>query len=294
MKTLRVLVALDGSPLSATVLPFVARLGAQAARVVEVVEEPPLFGPAPARGEDDARRELARAAALLAELGVPEATTAVRRGSAAAGVLEEAGEVEPGLIALATHGRGGPTARPSGRVARAVIQGSDFPVLAVRPDAGPPAGSVFERVLVPCDGSPLSWRAVEALELLGAAPKGRLSLLGVWEMVRAGAHAGAARHEAGEAIRDPAERYLAQRCEHLRETLDRAARRARDLGFEAHGDVDIGRPAARIVERARACGATLIAMATHGRTGLARYVLGSVTEEVLAAAPAPVLVCRGG
>lgn len=56
-----------------------------------------------------------------------------------------------------------------------------------------------------------------------------------------------------------------------------------------YGDV-----AEQIVEEARSAGADLIAMATHGRGGLARAWLGSVTEQVLAHSPVPVLVLRAG
>jgi nucleotide-binding universal stress UspA family protein len=56
-----------------------------------------------------------------------------------------------------------------------------------------------------------------------------------------------------------------------------------------YGDV-----AEQIVEEARSADAALIAMATHGRGGLARVWLGSVTEQVLAHSPVPVLVLRAG
>jgi nucleotide-binding universal stress UspA family protein len=51
-------------------------------------------------------------------------------------------------------------------------------------------------------------------------------------------------------------------------------------------------PAEAIIETARARGCSLIAMASHGRRGLGRLVLGSVTSEVLAHSPVPVLVVR--
>lgn len=297
MKTLRVLVPLDGSPLSEAVLPHIGRLDAPRVTLLGVVEEASLFGATPARREEELRQALARAKAALETLGLTDVAADLRRGAPAEVILETAGELEPGLLALATHGRGGLTAKPFGRVAGDVIHGSEFPVLAVRPDAAVDAApgaaptSLFARVLAPSDGSPLAWRAVEELELLGAAGKGRLTLLGVHEYYVEG-HAAAAHHTPGEAVKDPLEGYLAQRCDDLRATLDREAKRARDLGFDVADDVDIGRPAQKILDRARADRSTLIAMATHGRTGISRIVLGSVTEAVLAGAPAPVLICR--
>jgi len=51
-------------------------------------------------------------------------------------------------------------------------------------------------------------------------------------------------------------------------------------------------PAAAIVDAAEANSCDLIVMASHGRRGLRRLVLGSVTSEVLALSPIPVLVVR--
>jgi nucleotide-binding universal stress UspA family protein len=63
-------------------------------------------------------------------------------------------------------------------------------------------------------------------------------------------------------------------------------------GLQTVCDVREGRPAAAILEAAKAHEADLIAMATHGRKGLARLVIGSVTEEVLRKAACPMLVRR--
>ena len=51
-------------------------------------------------------------------------------------------------------------------------------------------------------------------------------------------------------------------------------------------------PAEAILDTAKAHGCSLIAMASHGRRGLGRLVMGSVTAEVLAHSPVPVLVVR--
>ncbi len=63
-------------------------------------------------------------------------------------------------------------------------------------------------------------------------------------------------------------------------------------GIPARGVVKHGSPADLILETARNEGASMIAMSTHGRTGLERFVFGSVTEKVLRASPAPVFLIR--
>jgi len=75
------------------------------------------------------------------------------------------------------------------------------------------------------------------------------------------------------------------------------ARAGRALG---HSDVDVraesclGDPAAAIVAHAISDRADLIAMTTHGRSGLRRLLMGSVTEKVLRQAPLPLITCRSG
>jgi nucleotide-binding universal stress UspA family protein len=64
---------------------------------------------------------------------------------------------------------------------------------------------------------------------------------------------------------------------------------ARRAGLHADGEVREGRPAGEIVRAAQDLRADLIVMATHGRSGFQRWVLGSVTERVLRQAPCPVL-----
>jgi len=65
------------------------------------------------------------------------------------------------------------------------------------------------------------------------------------------------------------------------------------LGLTAETAVIRGRPAHAIVEHAQNGGFDLIVMGTHGRTGMAHVVMGSVAERVLRKAPCPVLTVRG-
>lgn len=75
---------------------------------------------------------------------------------------------------------------------------------------------------------------------------------------------------------------------YLREAAHRLA------GFPVEYAVRFGDPAEEIIEEARESGADLIAMATHGRTGVARLLLGSVAEAVLRRSEVPVLLVRHG
>jgi len=72
------------------------------------------------------------------------------------------------------------------------------------------------------------------------------------------------------------------------------ARIRKTIGMSAKIDIVIGDPAQSILRLARTRRADLIVMGTHGRTGLKRVLLGSVTEAVVRDSPVPVLAVRGG
>lgn len=63
-------------------------------------------------------------------------------------------------------------------------------------------------------------------------------------------------------------------------------------GFRARGFVRRGHPAETILQVAAEERAELVALSTHGRTGMSRWVFGSVTERVLRASETPLLVIR--
>lgn len=73
--------------------------------------------------------------------------------------------------------------------------------------------------------------------------------------------------------------------------LDALVARARAGGVRARGLLLEGQPADRILRAAR--GAALVVIGTHGRTGLARFFLGSVASRVVAGARCPVVTVRG-
>jgi len=78
----------------------------------------------------------------------------------------------------------------------------------------------------------------------------------------------------------------------LREYLSKVAERLRPFASTIHTAVRFGQPAEEILEYADEIGADLIAMCTHGRSGLSRWVYGSVADKVLRGAKCPVLLVR--
>lgn len=172
------------------------------------------------------------------------------------------------LICLASQGRSGVGRWLLGSVAEGVLRQAPCPVLLCRGEMLPgPLG--FERVLVPLDGGPLSAEVLPRLEPF-LVPEPQITLLRASDdLVRL-------------APVDPGtyRRYL----DGLRGELERLDPEKR-YGHVVRDQT----PSAAVLEQADAQRAELIAMATHGRHGLHRFLVGSVTERVARHANCPVL-----
>lgn len=203
--------------------------------------------------------------------------TDVRIGSPVGVILDVVEDRAATMIAMATHGATGLKRLLLGSVAEGVLRKSPVPVLAVRPfwtDEKDPTWTAERRplktLLVPVDGSDLAEMVVPAALEFARLFDSRVVLLRVLEPRRAGA---SEREEAAS-------------------HLEGVARSFTRKGIDTSWAVETGHPAEEIVRSAREHGADLIAMTTHGRSGLRRMVTGSVTEQVLRQAPTPLLVIR--
>lgn len=87
--------------------------------------------------------------------------------------------------------------------------------------------------------------------------------------------------------------YVELRKEQAKSALDRAANAAKEAGVSCETiQVENGQPHQAIIAAAADKGCDLIAMSSHGRSGLSMFLIGSVTNKVLAHAKTPVLVCQ--
>ena len=151
---------------------------------------------------------------------------------------------------------------------------------------------MYDKILVPLDGSEFAERVIPRIEPLAEKLGSALVLLQVTtaiETLIAEITPGIA-GSGGVAV-DPTPIMEAEQAS-AAEYLDALAVRLRAKGFKVEVDHPTGRAARAIIESARVHGADLIAMTTHGRSGLGRMVFGSVAEEVLRHALCPVLVVR--
>jgi nucleotide-binding universal stress UspA family protein len=149
---------------------------------------------------------------------------------------------------------------------------------------------MYQHILVPLDGSTLSEAGLTAAEGLAQALKARLLLVRAVNvpatvMAATGADAGIV---APELLEDAIEGEE----DDARDYLKRLADRLKGSGLDVAWEVVEGEPARAIVDTAHKEGCDLIAIATHGRTGILRAVLGSVADRVVRESHLPVLLVR--
>jgi nucleotide-binding universal stress UspA family protein len=145
--------------------------------------------------------------------------------------------------------------------------------------------TTYRRVLVPLDGSPEAEAVLPALRRLARPLDMEVILLRVVSPLPVTAVEGAGTTAVNAAMRarDEAEQYLAA-----------LTSRWNAEGIRAVSSVRVGEASAEIAAGAREAGADLIAMATHGRSGIGRLLFGSVAQEVLWTAEVPVFLVRLG
>jgi nucleotide-binding universal stress UspA family protein len=282
MKLATILVPLDGSALAEHALPYAVHLAwAAGGRLV-------LIRAAQAAARDDAEAALAATAGRLVAAGLP-VESQVRVGEAGAVILEAARTGGAGLIVMATHGRSGLGRWLYGSVADRVLRHADRPVLLVPaacerrwPPARPPGPP--RRLLVPLDGSGLAEEALgPAGALADALGAGLLLAQAVpFPVVSYGSN----QEDAPDVGGSDAEVGAA------REYLEDVATPLRAAGRDVEVRVEAGMVVPTLARLERERDVEGIAMATHGRSGLARVVLGSVATGVLQLAHVPVLTVR--
>ena len=215
----------------------------------------------------------------------------VRKGNAAETIIESAATAKQTLIAMATHGRSGLDRWMLGSVAEKVLRGASNPTLVVRAkEEKNPAWEMatLKRVIVPLDGSELAEHILPRVEALAKHIDLEVTLLGVYGGPFAAGSNGNGLYNSGQIVaflgelRAEIVTYLGIKTEELK------TRGLEKVSFMAKE----GLVADEIMALARHTPDSLIAMCTHGRSGLQRWMLGSMTETVVRHSGAPVLVVR--
>jgi nucleotide-binding universal stress UspA family protein len=238
---------------------------------------------------------LEAAANRVRDAGVSHVSTKLLRSDHIVEALE-AHRVEVGasLTVMCTHGRGAIERAWLGSVADRLVRASDAPVLLVRAASDEGHGSGmdthvrFDRVLVPLDGSHLSRQALDAAtELAGNSDSTVYILARVIESP----------HSLGSwwlpAAMDRTPEQIEKARALAEAKLDLEVQSFARDGYKVEAVAEFAAPVAKgILDLADSRKADVIVIATHGRSGIGRLMLGSVADKVIRAADRPVLVVR--
>jgi nucleotide-binding universal stress UspA family protein len=304
-----ILVPLDGSTFGEHALPLalaIARRADATLRLAHVHQPVSPIGVAAVAVLDDVevalkKQEQAYLDALvhrLSQAASVRVTTALLDGEVASALEAHAGQVSADLVVLATHGRGAFRRFWLGSVADELVRHLRAPVLLVHPrDEAPDLKQEpsLKHVLLPLDGTPLAEQMIEPALELGQLLGPRFTLLRAIRPVLGPDYwpDGGTLEGMTDTLLERARAHLKQLHDEAQHYLDGVAERLRGRGLRVETRVLVEeQPAAAILREAKAHGADLIALETHGRRGLARLLLGSVADKVVRGSPVPVLVHR--
>lgn len=202
-------------------------------------------------------------------------------------ILDYADEADVDLIALGTHGRRGASRILLGSVAEEVVRRAQQPVLTVRGQTDDTAATlphIIDRILVPVDFSDHAREALRAAKEWAALYGASIDALHVVaERIQPAFYAGGVR-----SIYDM-EPDIEQK---MQDRLETFVGETGGPDTEVRSHVAVGNAAPDIVDFVESEDIDLVTMSTHGRTGLDRFLLGSVAEKIVRHVHCPVVTMK--
>jgi nucleotide-binding universal stress UspA family protein len=311
-----VMVPLDGSPFSEQALPLaldIARTGGATLRLTYVqLPVSSIYSEAPLFLADEIEshvieRERSRwldylegvAARIRKAAPGVMVVTSVQEGNPAESLQKEAIATGADLVVMTTHARGALARLWLGSVADELLRHLPIPLLLVRPSADAPeitAKVLPKLILIPLDGTPLAEQMIRPAVELGKLAHAGFTLLRIVKPVLALSPPPPGGTSMGQMASEMVERLQSVQDELRKEALaylEKVAAPLREQGLHVLTRVAFEeQPALGVLHEAEAEGVGIVALATHGRRGLARLVLGSVADKVVRGAKLPVLLCR--
>lgn len=214
----------------------------------------------------------------------------VEKGSVGEIIIDR-GETDPAtLIVMATHGRSGLNRWLLGSIAEKVLRATANPLLLVRStkESKSEGETALRSIVVPLDGSELAEGVLSPVLEIAKALDLEIMLFRAFE-IPYGLYAAAGGYYAINF-----DKYVAEVKDEVNSYLEKQTEALKRLGVEKISYISAeGFAADQIILFARSTADNLVAMCSHGRSGLKRWVLGSVTETVVRYSGDPVLVIRG-
>jgi nucleotide-binding universal stress UspA family protein len=289
----KILIPLDGSNNAEMVIPFAEELASKTRVEINLVGVsqlmPENIGNLYTNYLNKIKEEMQTHIKTMEPAAEVTVSGDVLKGEPATEILRFAHENGTDLILMASSG--GSVRGPwlVGNVAAKVLRAAHTPLFLVRTPANITYWDqrrLIRRILVPLDGSTTGSSAVPFIEVLAGICEAELVLFHVLQptaMVSA-SHQPAVEHPvliADESRKSDVVDYLEGICMRLNR-----------MGLKTSTAVEVGLPAQRIIDYAKDNEIDLVAMSSHGRTGVERWVFGSVTDKVLHAGDTAVLVVQ--
>jgi nucleotide-binding universal stress UspA family protein len=295
----KILVTLDGSRTAENALPYARALArgfkvpVDLLSVIDLAEIVPNVSVAEGLfldtlADDETRRRGDYLNGIAKSFSGARVQCKIAKGDAASVIIESAAAEKDTLVCMATHGRSGLNRWLLGSVAEKVLRGASAQLLLIRAsvEAQTEGEKRLESVIVPLDGSSLAEQVLEPIADLAKRLDLEVILFRSYNVPYGIYDVGASYAVDLERLSADIEADVQQYLEEKRDALAKAG-----LEKISYASKE-GLSADEIIKFARATPDNLIAMCTHGRSGVKRWVLGSVTETVARHSGDPVLVLR--
>jgi nucleotide-binding universal stress UspA family protein len=238
--------------------------------------------------DDEARRHREYLSAIAKSFSSPLVQCKIGKGEAASVIIESAAAEKDTLVCMATHGRSGLNRWLLGSVAEKVLRGTSNPLLLIRAsEEAPTEGEKkFEGVIVPLDGSHLAEQVLAPVAELAKKLDLEVILFRAYTVPYGVYDVGASYAIDLERVSADIEAEVQQYLEEKRDALRKAG--VERVSYASKE----GLSADEILKYGGKNPNKLIAMCSHGRSGVRRWVLGSVAETVVRHGGDPVLIVR--
>lgn len=195
-----------------------------------------------------------------------------------------------GIIVMATHGRSGIRRWILGSVAAKVVSATEQPMLLIRAKEASPKRrkkQIFKKALVTLDGSKESEAIIPYIGEIASKLKTEVVLFNVVAPVQFfyGIPGESSNQPYGP---DEIDKIVAKRKGYL----DTLGAGLKDKGIKTSSKVVVGEPAKDIISKADEMHADVVAMSTHGHSGIDRWTLGSTADKVLHGGNTPIMLVR--
>ena len=287
----RILVPLDGSEVAESVLPYAEEIATKfGSEIVLVSVSDTALGDMRHLYLLYLERTAERVRKQLKDWeAIKEVVVQVKPllGKPADEILQYVEKNDVDLIVMSSRGAGKGT-WAIGDIAWKVLQAADEPVLLIRTPASRAAleqKRLLRKILVPLDGSENGGAVIPHVETLAQAMGAEIILFHILETPSVGVLA------PGVEISFRASTMETEKKVHLK-YLDEVQKRLEEKGLSTSIMVNMGPATDEIMKYAENNAVDLIAMSTHGRSGIKRWVFGSVTQRVLQAGNTAVLIVR--